>query len=82
MPIYEYQCKACDTVTEFLVGVGEDTVISCPDCGSTDMEKVMSTASILNRAVERIPGRTCCGREERCDTPQCSTGETCRRDKT
>lgn len=81
MPIYEYRCKSCDNITEFLMGIGEDVEISCSQCGGIEMEKVMSTASFLNQTTGRIPGQTCCGRQERCDTPQCSTGDTCRRDR-
>ena len=80
MPIYEYRCRACGAVTEFLVGVGEDTIIVCADCGSVDMEKIMSPASFLDRGPARRPGSTCCGRDERCDRPPCSTDGSCKRD--
>jgi putative FmdB family regulatory protein len=79
MPIYEYRCKSCGTVTEFLVGVGEDTAITCSHCGSLDMEKIISVASFLEGGPNQRPGSTCCGREERCETPPCSTGGGCRR---
>ncbi len=80
MPIYEYQCKTCGNVTEFLVGPGEDVAISCSNCGGQDMEKIMSAASFLGGSSERAPGQTCCGRDERCATPPCSTGSgQCRR---
>ncbi|MBU4426201.1 MAG: zinc ribbon domain-containing protein [Proteobacteria bacterium] len=80
MPIYEYRCKSCGGVTEFLVGVGEDIAITCSHCGSLDMEKIMSAASFLDGGPNRRPGSTCCGQEERCATPPCSTGGVCRRD--
>ncbi|UCF85637.1 MAG: zinc ribbon domain-containing protein [Desulfobacteraceae bacterium] len=80
MPIYEYRCKACGTVTEFLVGIGEDITITCSHCGSRDMEKIMSAVSILDSIPERRPGSTCCGNEERCASPPCSTGGSCSRD--
>jgi len=80
MPIYEYRCKSCGSVTEFLVGVGEDIAITCSHCGSLDMEKIMSAASFLDGGPNRRQGSTCCGREERCEIPPCSTGGACRRD--
>ena len=80
MPIYEYRCKKCGANSEFLVGVGEEDPIACEHCGSQDMEMIMSTASFLSQVTERAQGRTCCGREERCETPPCSTGGRCRRD--
>ncbi|TET85379.1 MAG: zinc ribbon domain-containing protein [Desulfobacteraceae bacterium] len=79
MPIYEYRCKSCGSVTEFLVGVGEDIAITCSHCGSLDMEKIMSAASFLDGGPNRRQS-TCCGREERCEAPPCSTGGACRRD--
>ncbi|MBW2060747.1 MAG: zinc ribbon domain-containing protein [Deltaproteobacteria bacterium] len=79
MPIYEYRCKACGNVTEFLVSPDEEIAVFCSHCDSHDMEKIMSVASFLGDTTERIPGQTCCGREERCDSPPCSTGGSCRR---
>ena len=80
MPIYEYKCQDCGRVTEFLMGIGEDITITCSHCGSLDMEKIISAASFLDCSPERRPGTTCCGSEEHCASPPCSTGGTCRRD--
>jgi len=79
MPIYEYRCKECGVVSEFLINIDKDDAISCKICGSLEMERVMSPASFKVRSVGHAPGKTCCGREERCDTPPCSEGEFCRR---
>ena len=79
MPIYEYCCKACGTISEYLVGMGKDERVSCKECGSTEMEKILSVASFMTGEPQRTPGRTCCGREERCETPPCTDGGTCRR---
>lgn len=80
MPIYEYRCKVCDETSEYLVGMGKDEDITCRKCGSTDMERVLSVASFVGVTGERSPGMTCCGREERCETPPCSGGGACRRE--
>jgi putative FmdB family regulatory protein len=80
LPIYEYRCRACGGIGEFLVGGGQRPSIVCPACGSLEMEKILSPASLLDRSRERNPGHTCCGREERCDTAPCSEGSGCRRD--
>ena len=80
MPIYEYRCKECGDISEFLTGLGKEERISCQSCGSLEMERIMSMASFLGQSMERAPGHTCCGREERCETPPCSGGGTCRRD--
>jgi len=79
MPIYEYRCKACGATSEHLVGMGKDEEIACKDCGSTELERILSVASFMGGISDRTPGRTCCGREERCSTPPCSGGGTCRR---
>lgn len=79
MPIYEYRCKVCGATSEYMIGVGKVENISCKECGSTEMEKILSVASFLAGVPERVPGKTCCGREERCETPPCSDGGTCRR---
>ena len=81
MPIYEYRCKTCNSVAEFLVNIGEDVTISCPNCGSLEMEKVMSAVSFMSHAPEIISGKTCCGLEERCESPPCSTEGSCRKDE-
>jgi putative FmdB family regulatory protein len=80
MPIYEYRCKVCGATSEYLMGMGKDKDISCKACGSSDMERMLSVASFMEKISERAPGRTCCGREERCETAPCSDGGTCRRD--
>ena len=81
MPIYEYRCNQCGKVSEILVGVGpDDDNLMCQHCGSHSVEKILSVSSFTFADSNRAPGTTCCGREERCDSPPCSTGGTCRRD--
>jgi len=80
MPIYEYRCNHCGTISEFLVGVGSnEQTLRCKQCGSPQLEKMISAPHSLKRG-GRTSGHTCCGREERCSTPPCSTGGSCRRD--
>jgi putative FmdB family regulatory protein len=80
MPIYEYRCEACGAVSEYLVGVGDEERIQCKACGSSGMNRILSVSSFTLQSARRMPaGRTCCGLEERCETPPCSDGRTCRR---
>jgi len=80
MPIWEYQCRMCGAVSEFIMGKdGEETIV-CRECGSAEMERILSPTTLMNRPLERASGRTCCGREERCDKPPCAGGGSCRRD--
>lgn len=78
MPIYEYRCEACGAVSEYLVGLGDDERILCKVCGASGMNRILSASSFTSQSPRRMPGRTCCGREERCQTPPCSNGGGCR----
>ncbi|MBT9597266.1 MAG: zinc ribbon domain-containing protein [Vitreoscilla sp.] len=40
MPIYDYQCSACHAEFELLVR--QSTVPTCPQCGSTSLERRVS----------------------------------------
>lgn len=81
MPIYEFKCRDCQAVTEVLFRSGSDDLgLRCSQCGSEDLEKILSSPSMVSSGKSRAPGKTCCGREERCDVPPCSTGGTCRKD--
>ena len=79
MPIYEYRCEACGAVSEYLVGVGDDEKIQCKMCGASEMKRILSASSFTVQSPGRTPGRTCCGREERCETPPCSERGACTR---
>ena len=77
MPIYEYRCKSCGEIEEFLVGTSErDEEIVCKNCGNNELEKIMSVAAI-SIGTKNSPVETCCGQEEQCETPSCSTGNAC-----
>jgi putative FmdB family regulatory protein len=87
MPIYEYLCRNCGERVEVLVrpstGSGHRSgsdAPRCPQCGSFLSEKLFSVPNVISRWGQPSGGGTCCGREERCATPPCSTGEVCRRD--
>lgn len=80
MPIYEYQCKKCGAVSEFLISVETEEGVSCQACGSSKVKRVISAPSFVSATVKQVPGRTCCGSAERCETPPCSSEGTCRRE--
>lgn len=55
MPIYDFRCNDCNKTFELLIRTS--TVPACPECGSQQLEKLVSlpappgkTASILKRA--------------------------------
>ena len=45
MPLYEYQCKKCEKKFETLVSFSNSDAVECPDCGSQETNKLLSTFS-------------------------------------
>jgi putative FmdB family regulatory protein len=78
MPIYEYRCRDCGVEFEVLVRDGDP--VTCPHCRSGSLQKLLSPPFVSSRRTARPTGRTCCGQEERCAAPPCSSGDTCRRE--
>ena len=76
MPIYEYRCGVCSQRVEVLVR-SDGSQPACPDCGSVLSDKLFSVPNILSGRSKRPPVQTCCGQQERCDSPQCSYGDEC-----
>jgi putative FmdB family regulatory protein len=53
MPIYEYACRACGRQFEHLLLPAAKTDPVCPDCGSRDLEKLMSAAAMSTRELTK-----------------------------
>ncbi len=76
MPTYEYECEACGHRFEARQPITADPLKQCPACRGR-VHRVLSGGSgfILKGAASECSlerkGRTCCGRDERCRTPQC-----------
>ena len=82
MPIYEYRCENCGKINEvFQKGLEPETPITCSNCGSANLTRLISIPAMVRVENSSSKGTTCCGRTERCDTPPCSTDGVCRRDK-
>ena len=79
MPIYEYKCQDCGEIIEIFHKTFSPGLVTCKHCGSQKVDKLFSVPGSVIIKNNNPPGATCCGREERCDTPACSTGENCRR---
>jgi putative FmdB family regulatory protein len=76
MPVYDFRCRECGKVTEILLRSESGKAICCTDCGSHDLERLMS-ASVSIKTGASEPGTTCCGRTERCESPPCSGDDGC-----
>lgn len=46
MPIYEYRCQSCDSISEKLVRGGNEPT-TCPDCGQEGLKRLISRAGII-----------------------------------
>jgi putative FmdB family regulatory protein len=55
MPIYEYRCNHCGTISEFLVGVSsKGQNLNCKQCGSPQLEGLswmQNLSSIVNSKI-------------------------------
>lgn len=71
MPVYEYRCGQCGRVVEVLQRTHEERTIHCQACGNRNMERMISAGHLMRMSCGPSSG-TCCGREERCETPLCS----------
>ena len=45
MPIYEYQCQACDHKMEALQKMADDPLTRCPACEQDKLKKLISAAA-------------------------------------
>lgn len=43
MPVYEYGCKSCKKKFEELRKFSDTSAVTCPKCGSTEVEKKFGT---------------------------------------
>jgi len=78
MPVYEFKCSTCGKVIEVFIRSTGIPEIECPECGGRNFERLVSSVSVIKTS-PGLPGRTCCGRDERCESPPCSSGGGCYR---
>jgi putative FmdB family regulatory protein len=86
MPLYEYECENCGHVFELRHGMNEETVTQCPECHGKTSQKISGGTGFIikgsgggnagNRSGScsfETSGRTCCGRDQRCEKPPCES---------
>ncbi len=67
MPIYEYKCNQCGSYSEILHKTSKVTTVTCPQCQSNEMEKLISAPGALitkggsSDAPPPCPNRNRCG---------------------
>jgi putative FmdB family regulatory protein len=78
MPIYEYECRKCGKVNEFLFIGKEEEKLCCIECGSEDMSKMMSAHNTSGGSSSSFDvgsmGGGCCGSPNSCGTPGACCG--------
>jgi putative FmdB family regulatory protein len=75
MPLFEYRCEKCDAVSEFLVGVSQEKqVIQCPQCGATELTKLLSATNVGGSHRKDKGTMPCCGSGGGCDISSCGGG--------
>jgi putative FmdB family regulatory protein len=76
MPIYEYRCEKCGTISEVLQ-LGREEVPSCKDCGGTDLTKVMSAPNIsMGGSCSSFGEGGCSGSPDMCGSSPHSCGNS------
>jgi putative FmdB family regulatory protein len=48
VPIYEYRCEKCQTIFERLTFKADEEKLQCPECGKTEVARVLSAASFTS----------------------------------
>ena len=70
MPIYDYRCKACNSIYEILhIGKENFEDIQCPKCGSSIHTKLMSVPAIITKGPISTPcEQGACGMDKLCSS--------------
>ena len=82
MPTYEYECSRCGFVFEDRHSITEDPSRKCPECHGDAFQRISGGSGFIIRGNApagaktggcslEVTGKTCCGKEERCDKPPC-----------
>ncbi|MBN1420618.1 MAG: zinc ribbon domain-containing protein [Planctomycetes bacterium] len=88
MPTYEYECPSCGHRAEAMQRMSDPPALTCARCGGEMRRRLGAGAGFIMKGKDprraggraeggcalRSTGRTCCGRDERCDEPPCGGG--------
>ena len=82
MPIYEFKCSKCDSFFEVIVMGSKEEDIGCPNCKSTEFERIVSKTNFAMGPSTSGPGAATGvqTQERNCSSGSCKTytvpGET------
>ena len=79
MPTYECECPACgfrfERFQSMLQSMLDEPMRECPECGGATKRLIGKGMGVIVKGSSifssRNKGKTCCGREERCDNNRC-----------
>lgn len=83
MPTYDYECNSCGHSFSSQQGMSDQALTKCPECGGAVSRVITGGGGFIMRgggaAGKRssgscsleTTGRTCCGRDQRCEKPSC-----------
>jgi len=87
MPTYEYQCGTCGHIFEGRQAITDPPLTECPECRGPVNRLISGGAGFILKGARsenssrrdgacslESTGRTCCGRDTRCETPGCGSG--------
>jgi putative FmdB family regulatory protein len=81
MPIYEYECENCGHVFELRHGIKDAPASQCPECFGKVSQRITGGSGFIIKGsggengscLFETSGKTCCGRNDRCEKPQCES---------
>ena len=72
MPIYTYLCKDCNKKFDLLILKSSDPIV-CPNCNSSNLEKLISGFSILGSKDSSLEGSDSGSKCSSCSGGSCAT---------
>jgi len=75
MPLYEYQCKACENRFELRQKFSDPPATGCPQCGGVVTKLISSSAFALKGGGWHAEGYN--KEKGSSDTPACPSGGSC-----
>jgi len=55
MPLFDYQCKKCGQINEYIVKMGQTQGLKCKNCGSKELTKLLSAPNVNANPNHREP---------------------------
>lgn len=55
MPLFDYQCKKCKQISEYIVKTGQTRGLKCKGCGSGALTKILGAANVCANPNRKEP---------------------------